>query len=716
MQIYYFVFTFAVCFLYFCEINEKDMSQNNRKRDITVGMRIWRAVVVLVSIALLVIFIPRGASTHYDFSIGKPWYDSPIIAKETFPLLKSDSLLNAELSNAKKSFKPIFEMNPQVKTTQISNFMKDFDASLGTSVPQEYKRFLIVKLAEVYEAGILSAKDYDGLKKQQSSAITISVKNEGREQPVKNLCTRKTAYERIMQEADSTHMQQSILRRCNIGNYLVENLTYDQTRSESLAASIERSVSKYKGEILAGQEIVHRGQIIDEDTYLALRSMEAFYSKTQKKTKDEQLCQIAGHVVYVALIVVCLLVFFTQFRPGYLRRGSTVLFITVMTLIFPLITYTLVKHVPSAYIAFVVPYCIVPIFVCVFMDSRTAYMMHLCSLLLSAVAVSYPFEFIITQCVAGLVAVYSMKQLSQRSELFSTVIFLTLASLLCYLGFDLINMSFFSTEGLDRVPYFLIVANGVLLLVSYLLLFPFEKMFHFTSNVTLIELSNTNNEILRRLAEEAPGTFQHSMQVANLAAEVANKVGANSQLVRTAALYHDIGKIKNPAFFTENQSGINPHDKLTFVHSARIIIAHVRDGLELAEKYKLPSAVSDFISTHHGTSKAKYFYISYMKKYPGETFDEAPFTYPGPNPSTVEQAILMMADAIEASSRSLKEYTEETINNLINSIIDSQVREGYFNECPITFASISQAKSVFREKLKTIYHTRISYPEMESKA
>ncbi|MCD8302884.1 MAG: hypothetical protein LUC44_07705 [Prevotellaceae bacterium] len=208
------------------------MSQNNRKRDITVGMRIWRAVVVLVAIALLVIFIPRGASTHYDFSIGKPWYDSPIIAKETFPLLKSDSLLNAELSNAKKSFKPIFEMNPQVKTAQISNFMKDFDASLGESVPQEYKRYLIVKLSEVYEAGILSAKDYDALKKQQSNAITISVKNEGREQPVKNLCTRKTAYERIMQEADSTHMQQSILRRCNISNYLVENLTYDQTRSE----------------------------------------------------------------------------------------------------------------------------------------------------------------------------------------------------------------------------------------------------------------------------------------------------------------------------------------------------------------------------------------------------------------------------------------------------------------------------------------------------
>ncbi len=689
------------------------MSKQNIRTEITVGEAVGRTIVVVAVIALLVAFIPRSGSIHYEFSIGKPWYDSPVMAKETFPLLKSDSLLKAERKEAQKRFKPIFEMNPEVEKAQIADFQKEYEETLSGIAPENYRRFIADQIAEIYADGIMSAEDYTNIKKYENVAITISVKNNGRTQPFAEVYTPKTAYEHIMTEADSMHLQRSILQQCNISRYLKVNLTYNQERSESLYGNIERSISKYKGEVQTGQEIVRRGQIVDEDTYLALRSMEVFYKNVEKKSHAEYLSQIAGQALYVTLIVVCLFIYFTQFRPGYIEKKSALFFILVMTLIFPLITYALARRGIHTNISLVVPYCIVPIFVSVFMDSRTAFITHLSCVLLCAIAVPFPFEFIVIQIVAGLSAIYGLRQLTQRSELFYMVIIVLVASLLCYLCFDLIDLAFFRTDGFDRVPYYLIVANAILLLISYLLLFPFEKMFRFTSNVTLVELSNTNNEVLRRLSEEAPGTFQHSLQVANLAAEVANKIGGNSQLVRTGALYHDIGKLSNPAYYTENQSNYNPHDDLTHVHSAEIIIDHVKNGLELADKHKLPAVIRDFITTHHGTSKTKYFYISFKNAHPDTEVDETLFTYPGPNPTTLEQAILMMADAVEASSRSLKEYTEKDVDELVDRIVDSQVSEGYFNECPITFLDIEEAKKVLKEKLKTIYHTRISYPELK---
>ena len=268
-------------------------------------------------------------------------------------------------------------------------------------------------------------------------------------------------------------------------------------------------------------------------------------------------------------------------------------------------------------------------------------------------------------------------------------------------------ISYYSTY-----EYNYLVINGVLLFCSYPLLYVIEKAFGFTSNITLIELSDMNKELLRKMSEVAPGTFQHSIQVGNLAAEIANKIGAKSQLVRTGALYHDIGKITNPIYFTENQSGTNPHDNLPYEQSAQIIIQHVRNGLRLADKYQLPPVIKGFISTHHGKSLAKYFYVSYKNAFPDKEVDERLFAYPGPNPSTLEQAILMMADSIEAASRSLSEYTEESLNNMVDRIIDDQVTGGNFGQCPISFLEIAEAKEVFKTKLRTMYHTRIQYPEL----
>jgi putative nucleotidyltransferase with HDIG domain len=353
----------------------------------------------------------------------------------------------------------------------------------------------------------------------------------------------------------------------------------------------------------------------------------------------------------------------------------------------------------------------VPMFVRVFMDSRTAFLSHVIMVLICAAAVKYQYEFIIVQLVSGLVAIYSLRDLSRRAQVFKTAILVMLASAVIFFALQLMQDNVVLNIDTDMYIYFII--NGIFLLLAYPLMYLIERTFGFTSNVTLFELSNTNKGLLRDLSEIAPGTFQHAITVGNLAAEIANRIEANSLLVRTGALYHDIGKMANPVFFTENQAGVNPHDNMPYTESARIVISHVTDGMKMAEKAGLPAIIKNFILTHHGRGMTKYFYIKQQNEHPDEDIDREPFTYPGPNPFTREQAILMMADAVEAASRSLNEYTEENIYNLVNRIIDSQVSEGYFRECPITFRDIAQAKLVLIDRLKSIYHTRVSYPKLK---
>jgi putative nucleotidyltransferase with HDIG domain len=353
----------------------------------------------------------------------------------------------------------------------------------------------------------------------------------------------------------------------------------------------------------------------------------------------------------------------------------------------------------------------VPIFIRVFMDSRTAFMTHFTMILICAIMLQHPFEFVAVETIAGLVAISSLRELSQRSQLFKTAFIVTAVAMGVNLAFDWMRAD--ALAQIDYSTYNYLVANGIAMLFGYPLLYLIEKAFGFTSDITLIELSNTNNEVLRRMSEVAPGTFNHSIQVANLAGEIANKIGAKAQLVRTGALYHDIGKLANPIYYTENQSGIDPHEMLTDIESAQIIISHVTEGLKMADKYNLPQVIREFISTHHGQGKAKFFYIRYHNEHPDEPVDDLLFTYPGPNPFTREQACLMMADGVEAASRSLSDYTEQSIRQLVNRIVDSMVDDGFFRECPITFRDIAYAKTVLIEKLKTMYHTRISYPELK---
>jgi putative nucleotidyltransferase with HDIG domain len=400
------------------------------------------------------------------------------------------------------------------------------------------------------------------------------------------------------------------------------------------------------------------------------------------------------------------------FRKDYFKTRKNFLLLFSIMILYVLMAELMVRY--NFFNVYIIPFAMLPMVIRIFLDSRTAFISHVIVMIICSIFLRYPYEFLLLQITAGLVGIYSLRELSRRSQLFRSAFLITASYATINFSLDLMHENEISKINLNMYVNFLI--NGGFLLLTYPLLALFEKGFGFISNVTLVELSDTNNKLLRQLSEEAPGTFQHCINVGNLAAAAADQIGAKNQLIRTGALYHDIGKMKNAVFFTENQNGVNPHKSLSYEQSAQIVISHVNDGLRLAEKHNLPKQIKDFISTHHGKGQAKYFLVSWMNEHPNDKPDLSKFTYPGPNPFTKETALLMMADSVEATSRSLKEYTEENINDIVDKIIDGQMAAGYFKECPITFKDISTVKAVFKEKLRTMYHTRISYPQLKQQS
>ena len=557
------------------------------------------------------------------------------------------------------------------------------------------------------EDGIIAGNDLKRMEEDSIIAIRLVDKNVATSRFIDQLYTVKEAYEYLL-NADTAHYKKKILQQCNLNDYITPNLVYDEEKSEAAQKDLLSNISWANGFVLNGQKIIDRGEIVDEQTYNILESLRKEWEKRSDSVQEKRLT-LAGQILYVGIFLFCFMAYLELFRADYYERKGTLTLLFALIVFFPVLSSIMVEQNLSS--IYVVPFAMIPIIVRVFLDSRTAFMAHVTIILLCSITLRFPHEFILLQVVAGMVAIYSLRELSQRSQLLRTALVVFISYALLYFAFELIHEDDLTKLNTRMYIYFMI--NGILLLFAYPLLFLLEKIFGFTSDVTLVELSNINNSLLREMSEVAPGTFQHSLQMANLAAAAANKIGGKSQLVRTGALYHDIGKMVNPAFFTENQSGVNPHKSLSYEQSAQVIISHITDGLKLAEKHNLPKVIKDFISTHHGRGLTKYFYISYKNEHPDEEVDQEKFRYPGPNPFTKEQAVLMMADSVEAASRSLPEYTEESISTLVDKIIDTQVSEGYFKECPITFKDIATVKALFKEKLKTMYHTRISYPELK---
>ena len=682
------------------------MSSFNTKNDITWRDFLIRLGLITVTVTIIVWMMPRSSQNNLKIEKGRPWIHTDLKAPFDFPIYKSEAAVKAERDSLMRLYEPYYIMNSETVVRQLRQFSKDYSNGIP-GLNNDYLSIISNRLRRLYEQGIMSNSDYAKLGRDTSKFVRIVNGKHATSVQASKVYSVVSAYEQVFQDQALTN-QREILQNCNLNDYITPNLTYDKERSEASLNDLLNSVPLASGLVQRGEKIIDRGDIVDEKTYNKLIS---FQKEMERQNVDQEKIRlnIMGQLLYTAILITCFTIFLTMFRKDYFDKVRSTAMLYALIVLFTIIASLMVDH--SVLHVYIVPFAMVPIFIRVFMDSRTAFMAHATMILTCACFLQYPLEFLAVELVAGLVAIFSLRELSSRSQLFWTAVFVTIAGILTNLALDWIRISDISKISYSEYNY--LVINGVLLFCSYPLLYVIEKAFGFTSNITLIELSDMNKALLRKMSEVAPGTFQHSIQVGNLAAEIANKIGAKSQLVRTGALYHDIGKITNPIYFTENQSGVNPHERMDYIESAQMIISHVTEGTKLADKYNLPNVIKEFITTHHGQGKTKYFYVQYKNAHPNDEVDDLLFTYPGPNPFTKEQAILMMADTVEAASRSLPDYTEKSIRELVDRLIDGQVAEGYFKECPITFRDIAYAKTVLIEKLKTIYHTRLSYPELK---
>ena len=664
-----------------------------------------KTVLVCITVAIIVWFLPRNEGRMYRYDVGKPWMYGSVIAKFDFPIYKTDEAIKHEQDSLLKHFQPYYSLNPLIEKKQVERFLHDYEQGIN-GLPKEYVGIVARQMQEIYQMGIINTNEYNNIFKDSTSMIRFVSGKNAKSIKVSSFYSTIAAYEHIFAN-EKLAAQRAILSRCNLNNYIEANIVYDKEKSDAEKNDMLSSIPLASGMVMSGQKIIDRGEIVNDYTCRVLNSFDK-EMKRRSSTQDEIMTTFIGQILFVLILVMMFTSYLTLFRKDYFEKPRSLTMLYTMITLFPILVSMMMKH--NFFSVYIIPFAMAAIFVRVFMDSRTAFITHVTMILICAAAVKYQYEFIIVQLASGLVAIYSLRELSKRSQIFITAILVTISSCIVYLALQLMQDN--QVFNIDPSMYTYFIINGIFLLLSYPMMYLIEKMFGFISNVTLFELSNTNKGLLRNLSEIAPGTFQHSITVGNLAAEIANRIHANSLLVRTGALYHDIGKMTNPVFFTENQAGVNPHDQLSDLESAQIIISHVTEGLKLAEKFNLPGIIKDFISTHHGTGLTKYFYINYCNEHPDEQVDKEMFQYPGPNPFTREQAILMMADTVEAASRSLNEYTEESISTLTNKLIDSQVADGFFRECPITFRDIALAKSVLIERLKSIYHTRISYPHL----
>lgn len=684
------------------------MKQFRTKKNFSYKDLLYKALIFVGTVSLIVYFLPRDGKFNYQFDINKPWKYGQLMANFDFPIYKDEAVVKRELDSLLASFQPYYQLNKKVEKEALSKLKEDYHSNLKGILPStDYIRYIEKGLKEIYKAGVVSTEDMHHMNEDSTASIMVIENKLANPRVTDGVFTVKKAYEYLISN-DTDHYDRDILRQCALNEYITPNLTYDTLRTKTAKEEILNNYSWANGVVQSGQKIIDRGEIIDSQTYNILESLRKESIKRSESFGQKRLI-LGGQILFVGILMLCFMLYLDLFRKDYYERKGSLSLLFILIVFYCIVTALMVSN--NIFNVYIIPYAMLPIIIRVFLDSRTAFVTHVITILLCSITLRYPHEFILTQLAAGLVAIFSLRELSQRSQLFRTAFLVILTYAAVYFAIELITENDLSKLNASMYIYFIL--NGILLLFAYPLLFLLEKTFGFTSNVTLVELSNINNDLLRQMSETVPGTFQHSMQVANLAAEAAIRIGAKSQLVRTGALYHDIGKMENPAFFTENQSaGNNPHKNLNYEQSAHVVVNHVTDGLKLAEKHNLPKVIKDFISTHHGQGKTKFFYISWKNEHPGEEPNEETFTYPGPNPFSKETAILMMADAVEAASRSLPEYTEESISNLVDKIIDTQVEEGYFKECPITFKDIATIKAVFKEKLKTIYHTRISYPEL----
>ena len=684
---------------------------------ITTKLTGWKSVlavlgVVAFAVMCVVLAMPNTEKPRFSYTINEPWMSAQLISPGEILIQKDPKTVEQEREEAlRNEYLPYYNCDMSVAQEQTDRLLKTYGE--GTADVSAYGVQVVADvLKQVYSQGILSQADYSRMMGTDTTASIICVTDKQAEHRyVRDLYSVKGAYEALFKDPRLDGMQ-ATLQQMNLNEYLQPNVKYDEERSNQAKQDILATIPTNSGMMKMGQEIINRGEIVTEEKARMIDSYNEFIMSNYKDNGYQIYFTNIIQACYVSMLLFCLVGYTLLFRRDYMQKPRSLAMVLFLLIVFPVINALLMRFDPRN--VYVLPICLAPMFVRVFLDSRTAFMVHVTLTLICTAVVSDKFEYILVQSVAGFVAICALRELSKRSQIFFTAFLVFISYMVSYTVVKYLDNKDIAFDAM-RHSYYCFVGNGVLLLLTYPLMFAVEKAFGFISPVTLFELSDTNRNLLRRLSEVAPGTFQHSIMVSNLASAIATEIGAKSLLVRVGALYHDIGKMVNPVFFTENQAGVNPHSRLTPQESAQIIISHVTEGVKMAEKFGVPDVIRNFILTHHGRGMARYFYNTYKNEHPDEEIDERPFRYPGPNPFSQEQAILMMADTVEAAARSLKEYTEESISALVNRIIDGQVKEGYFANCPITFRDIAVAKRVLIDRLKSIYHTRVQYPELKTK-
>jgi len=662
---------------------------------------ISKIALVIAVIAIILQFFPSQNKFSYQFEIGKPWSYELITAAFDFPIYKNDHEIEKEKNLLLKNFGNYFNTDTTIVQKQINKFVAD-QVKLSGKEP-EYLKYISLKFKEIYSKGIITAENMQRISEAGYESITCILPNRYTEtRSILGIRTPRTAYEDIIKEAPDK------IKEYNLNNYLVENLIYDSIATVNSRKEILKGLSLTTGMVQTGERIIDRGEIVNPESFKILRSLKIEFDKRKASIQQSALVTI-GQLIIISTLILLFFLYLYLFRPRIFENFGHLIFISLlMLMIVGLASFS--AHQQSVHYL-MIPFALLPIIIRVFFDSRTALFAHIITMLIISLMVDNPFQFILLQIAIGMVAVSSLKDMTQRSQLAQTALYIFLSYTFLFLAFE-----FIIEREIERIHYQPIIHFAVssgFLLFAYVLIYIFEKMFGLISSLTLVELTNVNSDLMITFAEKAPGTFQHTLQVSNLATEAAKKIGANSLLVRTGALYHDIGKMKNPSFFIENQFGAhNPMKDLPFEEASRLIINHVTDGVELAKKSHLPEQIINFITTHHGLSKTKYFYNSFINANPGIKPDDALFTYPGPLPNSKETAILMMADAVEARVRSLGTYTDESISDAVEQMIDSQIADGQFKDAPISFRDVETVKQVFKEKVKNMYHSRIVYPEL----
>ncbi|HOH74609.1 MAG TPA: HDIG domain-containing protein, partial [Paludibacteraceae bacterium] len=604
----------------------------------------------ILAIGIIVVLLPSDLQYKYQYTEGKPWQYDLLTATFDFPIYKTEVEISNQRNDIIKTHKPYYVLDTSLKSKQIaflelivqSLFAKDTISPVSTHVISELKKSLI----NLYDTGILTSQDQSALLAKEAKYIVIMQNNLGQTRRVEDIITEKEAIRLFLKDA-SRILPESTLNKLPINELIIGNLVYDAETTKKIKNDELNNLSLTSGQIQAGERIIDRGEIVTYEKQKILDSLKKQFHQEERKSNNNTI--LLGEILIVSCLILLFYLYARLFRKKFFISKRFVSVTLLFIIGFTIATSMIVQHANPKWV-YIIPYSLLPIVLSTFFDTRTGLFAHVITVLLSSFMVPLPFEFVLLQITTGMVAIYSLKDLAQRSQLVQSAIIIVISYCLIYFGYGITIDGDITRINWTMFIYFFV--NGVLLLFAYPLIYILEKMFGYISNVTLIELANTNNKVLRNLSELAPGTFQHSMQVSNLASEIAIKVGANPLLARTGAMYHDIGKMKNPAFFTENQNkGNNPHQQLSFEDSARIIIQHVEDGVQIAKDANIPNCIIEFIQTHHGTNKVRFFYNSYRLQFPEKEIDDSIFTYPGPNPSTKETAIVMLCDAVEAASR-----------------------------------------------------------------